>query len=87
MTPRSTDAEELERSLLRRAVGTLTAGRHRCSDCGRTPLTGELVHLYRDRLGIVCELCRPRLAELPVSSRTVRHTELGRTVRLVAHAA
>ena len=54
--------EQLERVLLRRGVGALEADRHRCTDCGRTPLTGEHVPLYegpRARAeGIVCELCR-----------------------------
>ena len=55
-----THVEQLERFLLRRGVGALEADRHRCADCGRTPLTGEHVHLYDGRKrGIVCELCRP----------------------------
>ena len=55
MASTSRHVEQLERVLLRRGVGALEADRHRCADCGRTPLTGEHVHLYepppaRDRL-------------------------------------
>ncbi len=52
--------EQLERVLLMRGLGALEADRSRCADCGRTPLTGEHVHLYGGRRSeIVCELCRP----------------------------
>jgi hypothetical protein len=80
--------EQLERLLLRRGVGALEADRHCCSDCGRTPLTGEHVHLYDERKqGIVCELCRPLHRAAPVASKIVRHCEHGHTVRLTARAA
>jgi hypothetical protein len=82
-----TDAEQLERSLLRRGVGLLAADRARCSDCGRTPLVGEQVHLYARHHSVVCELCRPLRRESPQASETVRHTERGHTVRLTARAA
>jgi hypothetical protein len=79
--------EQLERVLLRRGVGTLEADRHRCNDCGRTPLTGEHVHLYRRAQGIVCELCRPLRREAPVATEIVRHSEHGHAVRLTVRAA
>jgi hypothetical protein len=83
-----THVEQLERFLLRRGVGALEADRHCCADCGRTPLTGEHVHLYDGRKrGIVCELCRPLRREHPVASEIVRHCEHGHTVRLTARAA
>jgi hypothetical protein len=82
-----THIEQFERVLLRRSVGALAADRHRCSDCGRTPLVGEQVHLYEQRRGIVCELCRPQHRQTPVVSELVRHAEHGHTVRLTAHAA
>jgi hypothetical protein len=81
------DVEELERYLLRRAVRTLTAARHRCVDCSRTPLVGERVHLYERPPGIVCELCRQLRPAAPLASEVVRHSELGHTVRLTARAA
>jgi hypothetical protein len=80
--------EQLERRLLRRGVGALEADRSSCADCGRTPLTGEHVHVYAGVLQrIVCELCRPRRREAPLASELVRHCEHGHTVRLTARAA
>jgi hypothetical protein len=89
--------EPFERLLLRRGVGALEADRHRCADCGRTPLTGEQVHIYDVRKhridgkhpidGIVCELCRPLRREAPIASELVRHCEHGHAVRLTARAA
>jgi len=82
-----THIEQLERSLLRRGVGALVADRHRCNDCGRTPLVGERIHLYERGKGIVCELCRPLRREHPAATELVRHSEHGHTVRLAARAA
>lgn len=79
------DSDRLERQLLRRGVGALTADRHRCTDCGRTPLIGERVYSY-DGLP-VCELCRVLRSDTPGSSEVVRHSEYGHTVRLTARAA
>jgi hypothetical protein len=82
------DVEQLERFLLRRGVGLLTADRHRCIDCERTPLVGERVHLYDERHGgIVCELCRQLRRDSPLATEIVRHSELGHTVRLTVRAA
>jgi len=87
----ATHVEQLERVLLRRGVGALEADRACCSDCGRTPLTGEHVHLYGSsghaRQRIVCALCRPAHRDAPVASELVRHCEHGHTVRLTARAA
>jgi hypothetical protein len=78
----------LERVLLRRGVGALEADRSRCVDCGRTPLTGEHVHLYEGRGGgVVCELCRQLRRQSPAATELVRHCEHGHTVRLTARAA
>ncbi len=83
-----THAEQLERFLLRRGVGALEADRSRCADCGRTPLAGELVHLFHGRKPrIVCELCRPARGGAPAASELVRHCEHGHAVRLTARAA
>jgi hypothetical protein len=83
-----TDIERLERVLLRRGVGVLTADRNHCVDCGRTPLVGERVHLYEERgEGIVCELCRPLRRAHPVASEVVRYAPHGNCVRLTARAA
>jgi hypothetical protein len=77
---------DLERALLRKGVGAREAGRRHCSDCGRTPLVGERVHIY-SRGAVVCELCRPHRRATPERSQTVPHTERGHTVRLRGRAA
>lgn len=77
----------MERYLLRRSVRTLSEGRHRCVDCSRTPLVGERVHLYERLPGIVCELCHQLRPMAPLASETVRHSELGHTVRLTVRTA
>jgi hypothetical protein len=89
MTQVSSITEKLEALLLRRSVGALEAGRTPCDDCGRTPLTGEEVHVFhgRRRTRIVCELCRPARRDAPMQSEVVRHTEHGQTVRLTPRAA
>ena len=80
--------QSLELELLRRGVGALAADRNRCADCGRTPLTGEEVHIYGGRRQrIVCELCRPARRGAPLASELVRHSEHGHTVRLAVRAA
>ncbi|HEY4996771.1 MAG TPA: hypothetical protein VII03_02175 [Solirubrobacteraceae bacterium] len=88
MSAPTSHIELLERVLLRRGLGALEADRSSCSDCGRTPLTGEQVHLYGDsQRRVVCELCRPARREAPLGSELVRHCEHGHTVRLTARAA
>ncbi len=77
---------DLERELLRKSVCTMDAGRHRCHDCGRTPLVGELVHLY-PRGQAVCELCRPLRADVPQRTEPVRGPGRGATVRVLRTAA
>lgn len=85
MALRRAKVDHLERLLLRRGVGTLEADRNRCSDCGRTPLTGEQVHLYDGRKrGLVCELCRTLRRDAPVATELVRHCEHGLAVRVSA---
>lgn len=77
---------DLERQLLRRGVDELSASRHACVDCGRTPLVGERYHRYA-RGKVVCELCRPQHADAPQTSDVVRHSERGHAVRLRARTA
>jgi len=78
--------EQLERSLLMRGLCALEADRSRCRDCGRTPLTGEHIHLYDSphSTELVCELCRQLRHDAPVATELVRHCEHGQTVRLTA---
>ena len=75
------DEQDLERALLRKSVGSLAGTRHRCADCGRTPLVGETLHHYAGGVS-VCELCRPLRRGAPVESEPVRHSEFGLTVRV-----
>ncbi len=88
MASSPTNVEQFQRLLLRHGVGTLEADRHPCADCGRSPLIGEVVHLYEGRGGgVVCELCRQLRREAPVATASVRHSVHGHTVRLTARAA
>jgi hypothetical protein len=73
---------DLELRLLRKGVGALTAGRDRCSDCGRTPLFGEDVHRYGRT--VVCELCSTLRRDTPDATMRVRHCEHGQTVKIRA---
>lgn len=75
-----------ETRLLRKSVKHLTAGREDCADCARTPLVGERVHVYADGT-IVCSLCRAGHGGEPQSSKLVRHSELGHTVKPLARIA
>jgi hypothetical protein len=79
----------LEQALLRRSVGESHAQRHRCVHCQRTPLTGEVVHVY-ETVGeerLVCELCRPLRRELPARSQLMHAPERERSVRVQRRAA
>jgi hypothetical protein len=79
----------LERALLRRSMGEHETHRHCCVHCHRTPLTGEVVHLYATAMGerLVCELCRPLRREPPVRSELMHAPEHERSVRLTSRAA
>ena len=77
---------DLETALLRKSVGRLTAGRHCCQECGRTPLVGERVYVFA-RAMLVCALCRPLRAGEPERVELVRHSERGHTVRPRRRAA
>jgi hypothetical protein len=79
----------LDKVLLRRSVGEQEAHRHRCVHCRRTPLTGEVVHVYEVAAGerLVCELCRPLRREAPARSELMHAPEHERSVRLTRRAA
>lgn len=75
------DEQDLERALLRKSVGALAGGRHRCADCGRTPLIGELLHRWPGG-ATVCELCGPLRRGEAIETERVRHSEYGHAVRV-----
>ena len=79
----------LEKALLRRSVGDHETHRHRCAHCRRTPLTGEIVHVYTAAAGdrLVCELCRPLRREAPSRSELMHAPEHVRSVRVLSRAA
>ena len=56
-----------------------------CWHCHRTPLVGEHVHLYGERL--VCDLCRPLRREAPGSTVIMYSPEHDRAVKLRPRAA
>ena len=77
---------DLERELLRQSISLMDAGRHRCCDCGRTPLVGEHVHVY-GRGSVVCELCRTLRPDAPKRTELMRGEGRGATVRVLRKAA
>ena len=66
-----------EISLLGKGRGPAADGA--CSHCHRTPLVGEHVHLYGERL--VCQLCRHLRREPPGETVVVHSSEHHRTVK------
>jgi len=78
---RSRKLFDLERGLVRASVRRLTDRRDSCTDCGRTPLVGERVHVFAEDDGVVCALCRDAHRGEPVRSELVRHSELGHAVK------
>ena len=79
----------LEQALLRRSMGEQEAHRHRCVHCDRTPLTGEIVHVYGSVGGerLVCDLCRPLRREAPARSELMHAPDHHRAVRVQRRAA
>jgi hypothetical protein len=79
----------LDKALLRRSVDEHESQRHRCVHCHRTPLTGEVVHIYPagDDERLVCELCRPLRRQEPARSELMHAPEHERSVRLKHRAA
>ena len=78
-----------EISLLRSSVVALVPERPQCIHCHRTPLVGELLHVYAAAAGerYVCELCRPRHREAPARSEVVHSSEHHRAVKARTRAA
>lgn len=74
---------DLSRRLLRKSVERLAAQRDTCSECHRTPLVGERVHLYANGT-LCCSLCRETKREQPERSQLVHHSEWGHAVKPLA---
>jgi hypothetical protein len=75
----------LETAILRRSVDDSVAARHRCAHCRRTPLTGEVVHVYLAAGGeerLVCDLCRSKRREPPADMRLMYSPSHDRSVRV-----
>jgi hypothetical protein len=68
-----------EISLVRPSMRRLAARRNGCTHCRRTPLVGEMVFFYGDRL--VCALCRPLRREPPGRAELVYSSERDHTVK------
>lgn len=80
------DMPDLELQLMRRGLHDIAAASERCGRCDRTPLVGETVHVYADR--VLCELCRERERRPPLAIRPVHGPEFGHTMKTRApHAA
>ena len=74
---------DLSKRLLRNSVERLAAQRDTCSECHRTPLVGERVHLYANGT-LCCSLCRKRKREQPERTQLVHHSEWGHAVKPLA---
>jgi len=68
-----------ELSFVRASMRALAGGRRGCEHCHRTPLVGETIFLYGDR--VVCELCRPLRREAPGREEVVHSSERDHTVK------
>lgn len=73
------DESDLERRLLRKGSSRRQALDPHCSDCGRTPLAGEVISIFGQRP--VCALCRGAHPGEPSAEETVHHVEHGVSVR------
>jgi hypothetical protein len=79
-----------EISLLGSAMGASAPGAPTCAHCRRTPLVGEVVHVYQVLGGAdrtVCALCRSRHREPPARTEIVHSPEHLRAVKARTRAA
>jgi hypothetical protein len=68
-----------ELSFVRSSIGALADARRGCAHCHRTPLVGETVFFYDERM--VCELCRPLRDDEPSRREVVHSSEYELTVK------
>ena len=69
----------IELSFVHASMRALAGRRRGCVHCHRTPLVGETVFMYGERM--VCELCRPLRAEAPGRTEVVHSPERDHTVK------
>jgi len=62
---------ELASIILRRSIGALGHSRSSCASCRRTPVAGELMHVFESER-LLCSLC---LAHLPEGERAPLRSE------------
>ena len=80
------ETQDLELSLPRRGFDERVAESERCGRCRRTPLVGESIYFY-ERGTMLCELCRERENEPPVSSGLKHGPAFGHTIRIADRRA
>ncbi len=68
-----------ELNFVRRSMRALSAARQGCLHCRRTPLIGETVFFFDERM--VCELCKPLRTDEPQRSEVVHSSEHELTVK------
>lgn len=73
-----------ELSFVRRSMRALTAARQGCAHCRRTPLIGETIFFFDERM--VCELCKSLRRDTPQRSQVVHSAEHELTVKRRAAA-
>ena len=66
-------------SFVRASMRALEDRRSGCADCRRTPLVGETVFFFGER--VVCELCRPLRHGVPSREEVVHSAERDLTVK------
>ena len=79
-----------EISLIGSGMGAPAEGGPVCIHCHRTPLVGEVVHVYLVAGGAdrtVCALCRSRHREAPARTEIVHSSEHHRAVKARTRAA
>ena len=68
-----------ELSFVRSSMRALAGAREGCEGCHRTPLVGETVYFFGERM--VCELCKPLRDDEPTRSLLVHSSEHELTVK------
>ena len=68
-----------ELSFVRSSMKALAIGRRGCAHCHRSPLVGETVFFFAERM--ICELCRPLRTDEPTRREVVHSSEYELTVK------